>query len=136
MAHSTISDRHGDPALFLCAVRHAATRQGAKRLASLAQLTRVNPQQEAEWEVAVKNVFDVFDQDGTGDMDAGELRQLLKLLYPGAQSLHYRKVMMQLREFADIDGHLEVDTFQDALVMADEYAVPTSPDPDPNPARR
>lgn len=107
--------------LFICSVRISSSRLDKRRLRALARLTATDASKELEWELAVKNVFDVFDQDGTGDMDSGEVRQLLKLLYPGAQSLHYRKVMALLRDVADNEGHLELDTFQDALVIADEY---------------
>lgn len=99
--------------------RHNIAKASRERREVIRALQQADMNSEAFPEV-VQQAFKAFDADGSGDLDIKELRHLLKAMLGGVDAKAFSEVMLEIRKFANKDGALSLDAFNDAIAIVRE----------------
>jgi len=90
-------------------------------------LLRLDVEQSAETQKAIRDVFASFDVDKSGELDMEEVRDLLSFLKPNASAKDLRSSVKFMRGYADASsGALTVRDFSDALAELQGIRQPPS----------
>jgi len=81
----------------------------------LKQLSSLSPD-DPRYEGLLRQAFDVFDEDGTGDIDAQELRELFRSMWPTMERGVMAKAIQCCRKYANSEGRVTFEDLLDGLV--------------------
>lgn len=70
---------------------------------------------------AATAAFTIFDIDGSGEMDAKEMRDLVAKAYYDCPEREINRALLEARVFADADGRYDVGNFIDAVQHLNQY---------------
>jgi len=73
---------------------------------------------DPKFEMASEAVFKSFDLDTSGNVDEKEFRDLLHVIHPEMPRTLFLTATGAIRHLYDHDGHLQVGTFTDAMMLA------------------
>jgi len=73
----------------------------------------------SRFQMATERVFNAFDLDGSGEIDARELRAIMTQMYPNAHGKLLRDLIAEKRAFGDKD--LDSATIQDAIATMMDF---------------
>ena len=73
---------------------------------------------EDEYVKTITTLFKVFDLDSGGEIDAREMRELLKMMFDRAPRAAISKAMKEVQKFAGADEGLDLGAFTDAFESA------------------
>ena len=103
--------------LFCLQLRREMGREKARRRRT-ANLLRSSDTTSPNYINVLREAFDAFDMDNSGDISMGELRELLEIIFPNENRLQLAEVMKEARKFSDRSDNLDENSFIDAVLIA------------------
>jgi hypothetical protein len=76
---------------------------------------------DPDWEQKVYRLFNAFDADDSGDIDIKEMRALVSQMHPTLPKNHVRTALLQMKQYCDNDGRLDLGNLLDAISTVDEF---------------
>jgi len=92
-------------------------KQTLQQLRTVQAFAKLQPD-SPDFETMAEAVFRAFDLDNSGNLDEREFRDMLNVIYPGMPRQLQQDTVAAVRHFFDLNGHIQVSSFTDAMFLA------------------